>query len=90
MRGEDLLAETARQIRLGRLSGATEPPRFLHQPLIRKASGAKLSKSDGETGVRDLRAAGWSSEAVRAEAARLAQVPHLVLAAADGPPTLRG
>jgi glutamyl-Q tRNA(Asp) synthetase len=75
VRGEDLLPETVRQIRLGRLLGRHEPPRFLHHPLIRKASGAKLSKSDGDTGVRDLRAAGWSADAVRAEADRLGQLP---------------
>ncbi len=76
VRGEDLLPETARQIRLGRLLGRDQPPRFLHHPLIRKPSGAKLSKSDGDSGVRELRAAGWSAEAVRAEAARLAGVPE--------------
>jgi glutamyl/glutaminyl-tRNA synthetase len=58
VRGEDLLPETARQIRLARLLGRTEPPTFLHHPLIRKASGAKLSKSDGDSGVRELRVSG--------------------------------
>lgn len=58
VRGEDLLPATARQIRLGRLLGRGEPPAFLHHPLIRKASGAKLSKADGDTSVRELRAAG--------------------------------
>ena len=75
VRGEDLLPDTARQIRLGRLLGRTEPPRYLHHPLIRKAGGAKLSKSDGDAGVADLRAAGWSADAVRAEAARRGAVP---------------
>ena len=78
IRGEDLLPETTRQIRLGRLLGRDEPPRFLHHPLIRKSSGAKLSKSDGDTGVRDLRGLGWTSEAVRAEAARLARIPSAI------------
>jgi glutamyl/glutaminyl-tRNA synthetase len=82
VRGEDLLPETARQIRLGRLLGRSEPPRFLHHPLIRKPSGAKLSKSDGDTGVRDLRALGWSPEAVRTEAARRALVPSAIVSAA--------
>jgi glutamyl/glutaminyl-tRNA synthetase len=75
VRGEDLLDETARQIRLGRLLGQRTPPMYLHHPLIRKPSGVKLSKSDGDTGVRDLRAAGRSPSAVRAEAARLGRLP---------------
>jgi glutamyl/glutaminyl-tRNA synthetase len=75
VRGEDLLPETARQIRLGRLLGRDDPPRFLHHPLIRKPSGAKLSKSGRDSGARDLRGAGWSADAVRAEAARLGDVP---------------
>ena len=75
VRGEDLLDETPRQIRLGRLLGRARPPAFLHHPLIRKASGAKLSKSDGDSGVRELRAAGWSPRDVRAEAARLSALP---------------
>jgi glutamyl/glutaminyl-tRNA synthetase len=32
----------------------------------------KLSKSDGATGVRELRASGWSAADVRHEATRLA------------------
>ena len=82
VRGEDLLPETARQIRLGRLLGRDEPPRFLHHPLIRKPSGAKLSKSDGDTGIADLRAAGHSADDVRGEAARLAAVPPSIVEAA--------
>ena len=85
VRGEDLVPETPRQIRLGRLLGRDESPRFLHHPLIRKASGAKLSKSDGDTGVRELWAAGWSPERVRAEAARLAGVPSTVAGAVTHP-----
>jgi glutamyl-tRNA synthetase/glutamyl-Q tRNA(Asp) synthetase len=76
VRGEDLLLETARQIRLARLLGRATPPRFLHHPLIRKAGGAKLSKSDRDTGVRDLRDAGWSPGDVRADAARRGDLPN--------------
>jgi glutamyl/glutaminyl-tRNA synthetase len=58
VRGTDLLSSTGRQIRLARMIGRTEPPVFVHHPLIWKSPGHKLSKSDGDTGVRELRAAG--------------------------------
>jgi glutamyl-tRNA synthetase/glutamyl-Q tRNA(Asp) synthetase len=69
IRGEDLLSSTGRQIMLGRMLGRERPPLFLHHPLIRKENGAKLSKSSGDTGVRELRAAGATPEAVLGEAA---------------------
>jgi glutamyl/glutaminyl-tRNA synthetase len=62
IRGDDLLASTGRQIQLARLLGRARAPRFLHHPLILKPDGAKLSKSDGDTGVHELRNAGWSPE----------------------------
>ena len=64
IRGIDLLPSTGRQIRLARLLGRTTMPRFAHHGLVMKSATEKLSKSDGDTGVRDLRAAGWSAEAV--------------------------
>ncbi len=64
IRGIDLLPSTGRQIRLARLLGRTAMPRFAHHGLVMKSATEKLSKSDGDTGVRDLRAAGWSAEAV--------------------------
>ena len=70
VRGEDLLASTGRQVRLARLLGRTKPPAFLHHTLLRKPGGAKLSKSDGDTGVRELRAAGMSPSDVIALAER--------------------
>lgn len=73
IRGVDLLASTGRQLQLARLLGRAEPPRFLHHPLVMKSPGQKVSKSDGDTGVRDLRAAGWSPDDVIALARR-----HLV------------
>lgn len=69
IRGEDLLGSTGRQIQLAALLGRSEPPTFLHHPLIRRHDGAKLSKSNHDTGVRDLRAAGWSPERVLGAAA---------------------
>ena len=74
IRGEDLLESTGRQLRLARLLGRTGQPRFLHHTLLRNPAGAKLSKSSGDTGVRELRSAGHSSADVRALAARLAQI----------------
>jgi glutamyl/glutaminyl-tRNA synthetase len=72
IRGRDLLPSTGRQIRLARLLGRVTMPRFAHHGLVMKSAAEKLSKSDGDTGVRDLRAAGWTAEAVLAEARRLA------------------
>jgi glutamyl-Q tRNA(Asp) synthetase len=64
VRGDDLLASTGRQIQLARLLGRAEPPEFLHHPLIMKSPDQKLSKSDRDTGIRELRAAGWTPERV--------------------------
>jgi glutamyl/glutaminyl-tRNA synthetase len=64
IRGVDLLASTGRQIQLARLLGRMEPPTFLHHPLIMKSAGQKLSKSDGDIGIRELRAAGWTAARV--------------------------
>ena len=72
VRGEDLLDSTGRQLQLGRLLGRQRPPAFLHHELLMKSPTQKLSKSDGDTGVRDLRAKGWSAEAVIARATSLA------------------
>jgi len=60
IRGDDLLASTGRQIQLARLLGRDQPPEFLHHPLIMKSPGQKLSKSDGDSGIRELRARGWT------------------------------
>ena len=64
VRGVDLLASTGRQIQLAQLLGRAEPPAFLHHPLIMKSPEQKLSKSDGDTGVRELRARGWTPQQV--------------------------
>jgi glutamyl-tRNA synthetase/glutamyl-Q tRNA(Asp) synthetase len=81
IRGIDLLASTGRQIQLARLLGRGEPPVFLHHALIMKppssyepgAPRQKLSKSDGDTGIRELRAKGWTAAQVIQEALRLAE-----------------
>ena len=71
IRGKDLLSSTGRQIRLAKLLGRATMPRFFHHPLIMKSPAQKLSKSDRDTGVRDLRAAGWSAEQVLGKAGNL-------------------
>ena len=71
IRGEDLLASTGRQIRLARLLGRDTPPRFWHHRLLMKSPTQKLSKSNHDTGVRDLRASGWTREQVVEKAANL-------------------
>ena len=65
IRGEDLLSSTGRQICLARMLGRAEPPVFLHHDLLLDADGKKLSKSRGDTGVRELRAKGFSASDVR-------------------------
>ncbi len=69
VRGRDLLSATGEQIRLGRLLGRARPPTFAHHRLVRRADGRKLSKADGDTSVRDLRAAGRSAAEIVASAA---------------------
>ena len=86
IRGVDLLPSTGRQLQLARLIGRASPPRFLHHALVMKSVGyrdsgggrqsavmtKKLSKSDGDTGVRDLRARGWTAARVIGHACALA------------------
>jgi glutamyl/glutaminyl-tRNA synthetase len=72
VRGEDLLDSTGRQIQLARLLGRQQPPRFLHHALLMKSPSQKLSKSDGDTGVRDLRAKGLTPAQVKELALRAA------------------
>jgi glutamyl-Q tRNA(Asp) synthetase len=69
VRGRDLLDATPDQIRLGRLLGRGTPPMFAHHPLIRRPDGSKLSKANGATGIRELRAAGRTAQDVIGEAA---------------------
>jgi glutamyl/glutaminyl-tRNA synthetase len=71
IRGEDLLASTGRQFRLARMLGRIEMPRVLHHPLVHHPDGRKLSKSAGDTGIRELRAAGRTADEVLGMAAHL-------------------
>lgn len=92
IRGEDLLDSTGRQIQLARLLGRSAPATFLHHPLLMKTPTQKVSKSDGDTGLRDLRAKGWTAPRVIGHAAKQAGlVPdELPVAADDVPGLFRG
>jgi glutamyl/glutaminyl-tRNA synthetase len=56
----------------GRLVGRATPPQFLHHPLIRRVSGQKLSKAEGDTAVRFLLDEGRKPAELFGLAARLA------------------
>ena len=71
IRGDDLLTSTGRQLRLARMLGRREMPGFVHHPLIRHSTGVKLSKANRDTGVRDLRAAGFTPDRGLGQAAHL-------------------
>jgi glutamyl/glutaminyl-tRNA synthetase len=56
--------------------GRAELPLFLHHQLIEKRPGEKLSKSDRDTGVRDLRRLGVSAAEVIGRAAAAVGLIH--------------
>ena len=62
IRGEDHIANTAKQILIYEALGAT-PPQFGHTPLILNQQGAKISKRDGATSVWEFRNMGYIPEA---------------------------
>ena len=63
IRGEDHIANTAKQLLLYEALGAPAPL-FAHTPLILNQEGKKLSKRDGVTSVSDFRAQGYTAEAL--------------------------
>ena len=81
VRGLDLLDSTGRQMYLARLLGRDTPAAFAHHPLVMKSATQKVSKSDGDTGVRELRASGWTAAQVLGHAASLVGLlpPHHAL-----------
>ena len=85
IRGDDLLDSTGRQMQLARLLGRAEAPVFLHHPLVMKSQTQKVSKSDSDTGVRELRNEGWTPGRVRGHTAFLAglQADERPLAVSD-------
>jgi glutamyl-tRNA synthetase len=63
IRGEDHIANTAKQILLYEAMGATVPE-FAHTPLILNMDGRKLSKRDGVTSIDDFKKMGFLPEAM--------------------------
>ena len=63
IRGEDHIANTAKQLLLYEALGRLAPV-FAHTPLILNKEGKKLSKRDGVTSVSDFRAQGYTPEAL--------------------------
>ena len=63
IRGEDHIANTAKQLLLYEALGLPIP-QFAHTPLILNKEGKKLSKRDGVTSVSDFQAMGYTAEAL--------------------------
>lgn len=63
IRGEDHIANTAKQILLYEAFEATVPE-FAHTPLILTMEGRKLSKRDGVTAIADFKQMGFTAEAL--------------------------
>ncbi len=63
IRGEDHIANTAKQLLLYEALGSSAPV-FAHTPLILNQEGKKLSKRDGVTSVSDFRAQGYTAPAL--------------------------
>jgi len=63
IRGEDHIANTAKQILLYEALGA-KIPEFAHAPLILNMDGRKLSKRDGVTSISDFQKMGFTAEAL--------------------------
>lgn len=63
IRGEDHIANTAKQLLLYNALGAPQPS-FAHTPLILNKEGRKLSKRDGVTSIADFQALGYTAAAV--------------------------
>jgi glutamyl-tRNA synthetase len=63
VRGDDLLSSTPRQTALYRALN-TEPPRFLHVPLVLGHDGERLAKRNGATAIADQREQGVSPQRV--------------------------
>ena len=63
IRGEDHIANTAKQLLLYEALGLPQP-QFAHTPLILNREGRKLSKRDGVTSISDFRDMGYAASAL--------------------------
>jgi len=63
IRGEDHIANTAKQILIYEALGS-DVPEFAHTPLILSPSGKKLSKRDGVTSISEFQRMGYVPEAM--------------------------
>jgi glutamyl-tRNA synthetase len=64
VRGADLLASTARQIRLHELLGLEPVPAYAHVPLLLGPDGERLAKRHGAVGLTELRTQGADPRAI--------------------------
>jgi glutamyl-tRNA synthetase len=75
VRGDDLMASTARQILVYRALGMT-PPRTGHAPLVVGEDGKRLAKRNSATHIGTLRAAGVKPQKIIAALARWSGLPE--------------
>ncbi len=76
VRGDDLIASTARQLLICRALGA-KPPAYGHAPLVVGPDGKRLAKRHGESRIAVLRRSGVPSESVVKALARWSGLPVL-------------
>ena len=62
VRGDDLLASTARQVLVRRALGIAAEPSYMHLPLVVGGDGRRLAKRHGDTRADSYRALGVSPE----------------------------
>lgn len=82
IRGEDHLANTARQLAIFDAMGVA-PPAFAHLPLLRSTEGRKLAKRDPLGTLGQLRDQGYLPEVIRRYLAELLGVGDIDLLASD-------
>jgi glutamyl-tRNA synthetase len=75
VRGDDLLASTARQLLLQRALGLA-PPSWLHVPLVEDHTGRRLAKREDDVSLAALRAAGVTSSSIVTWSAVSAGLPR--------------